>query len=264
MGLNKALAFSCMSLMLVFAGAAKADTFSNGQFVTYGQGDWGQGGVADPLLTANYDSVYASTSEVLIVGSLSPGLFAMAFTGAGASDVLAYIPSLGIPGPLTASLTNPTSSPSGIFGGDVVALTLDVDFNNAGFLHGTSTLPFGNLVLTNLSSFVSPGGTFDLSALNGLTVSQFLADANTCLGGGLCPGSLDAVDGLTEDLLGSFDNGTVSTFADTNLALPSSVTTAPEPSSLLLLAPGLAGLGFLRRRRSDGRLCKTNAHSALF
>jgi hypothetical protein len=165
----------------------------------------------------------------------------------GASDVLAYIPSLGMPGPLTASLTNPTSSPSGIFGGDVVALTLDVDFNNAGFLHGTSTLPFGDLVLTNLSSFVSPGGTFDLSAVNGLTVSQFLADANTCLGGRLCPGSLDAVDGLTEDLLGSFDNGTVSTFSDTNLALPATAT-APEPASLLLLVPGrLAGIALLRR-----------------
>lgn len=234
MGFNKLVAFS---LMLACAGTAKADGFLTGQFVTYGQGDWGSGGPASSLLSANYDTVYASTSEVLIVGVTgNPSQFGMAFTSSSA--VTAYIPSLGAPGPLTASLTNPTSSPSGIFGGDVVALKLDIDFSNAGLL-GTSSVPFGDLVLTDLSSFVSPDGTFDLSALNGLTVNQFLGDANTCLAAGQCL-SVDAIDGLTEDLLGSFDGGTVSTFADDHLALPGSTTPAPEPSSLLLLASALA------------------------
>jgi hypothetical protein len=46
----------------------------------------------------------------------------------------------------------------------------------------------------------------------------------------------------------AFFAGTPDAFADDHLALPATAT-APEPSSLLLLAPGLAGLAFLRRRR---------------
>ena len=242
MGLNKALAFSCMALTLACAGAAKADTFSTGQFVTYVQGDWAQGGVANSLLAADYNTVYASTSEVLIVGVVGvPGQFNMAFTGE--DTVAGYLPFIGTPAALTASFTNPTSTGTGIFGGDVVALKLNVDFSSAGFLSGTSSIPFGDLVLTNF-----PGVTGSVTSLNGLTVSQFLLDvADPCLAGDACPAGLDNVAMVTNELNSTFDRGTVSTFADDHLALPSSVTPAPEPSSLVLLAPALASLAFLRR-----------------
>jgi hypothetical protein len=205
MGLNKALAFSCMSLMLACAGAAKADTFSNRQFVTEDEGNWGTGGVAASLLAADFNSVFAPSNDVLVAGVVgTPGQFFMAFSGAGAVQV--YLPAAGNPGPLTASLSNPRSSPSGIFGGDVVALTVNVDFSTAGFL-GTPGMPFGDLVLANLPSFDG--------SLNGLTGSQFLALANSCLGGGSCgTAGLDNVAGITDDLNGAFDDGTVSTFAD--------------------------------------------------
>jgi len=85
-----------------------------------------------------------------------------------------------------------------------------------------------------------------LSGLNGLTVSQFLAIANTCLGDGSCPYGLNNVAGITDELDASFPGGTVSTFADSNLALPSSVT--PEPSSLLLFGTSLLGLVPFRRK----------------
>ena len=48
---------------------------------------------------------------------------------------------------LAGAAGGPTSSPSGSFGGDVLVLRLNVDFSDAGFLHGTSKIPFGNLVL---------------------------------------------------------------------------------------------------------------------
>jgi hypothetical protein len=231
------LAFSAISLTLACAGQAKADPdFKPMQFVTYSQNDWGSGAVAPSLLSADYDAVFTAENEVLIVGSVSPGLYNLAFTSA--SNVTDYLPTVGTPAPLTTSLTNPTSSSSGGFGGDVVALTLNVDFSATGFLHGASSIPFGNLLLTNFS-----GG---LSGLDGLTVSQFLAVANTCLGDGSCPYGLYNVATITDDLNFSFESGTPSAFADYNLALPATPT--PEPSTLLLLGSGLASLGFLRRR----------------
>lgn len=121
-------------------------------------------------------------------------------------------------------------------GGDVTALELNVAFSNAGLL-GTSSVPFGDLVLTNFT-----GG---LSEFSGLTVSEFLALAETCLGDGSCPSGAGNVDGLAGNLSFSFALGTVTAFADDHLTLLATTASMPEPSSLLLLAPGLAIIGFL-------------------
>src|SRR5207249_1983091 len=105
----------------------------------------------------------------IIIGN-NGGPFSIKFTSSTA--VMSYLPANGTPGPLKSSATNPVSTASGTLGGQVLALKLNVDFSNAGILPSG----FGNLTLCNTGT-----------SLDGKTVSQILAIANTALGGGPLP-----------------------------------------------------------------------------
>jgi hypothetical protein len=67
-----------------------------------------------------------------------------------------------------------------VFGGEVSALKLNVDFADAGLIHGAAAIRFGDLLVSNLTA------TPDL---NGLTVRGVLATLNTALSGGGTPRS---------------------------------------------------------------------------
>jgi hypothetical protein len=204
-------------LVAVFNHKTQATNFTNGDFTTYVQADWGD--VPTPtngawVLENNYDTVYASTGGVLEMGIGGASGFSMVFTGA--SELLSYLPAVGADGPLTSDLLNPTSTSSGAFGGDVVALKLNIDFSDAGLLPSNLGLPFGDLVLKN---FTPPPGAL---GINRLMVRQFSAIVNTVLGGGSYTGySIATLDSITDGINGSFSQGSVDAYATNHLAVPS-------------------------------------------
>ena len=211
-------------LVAVFNHKAQATNFTNGDFTTYVQADWGD--VPTPtngawVLENNYDTVYASTGGVLEMGIGGASGFSMVFTGA--SELLSYLPAVGADGPLTSDLLNPTSTSSGAFGGEVTALKLNIDFSDAGVLPGNLGIPFGDLVLENFS-----GG--QLSPLNGLTVRQFSAGVNSLLGGGIFfifkhnftyhTADIATLDTITDNLNGIFGEGAATDYANAHLVVP--------------------------------------------
>ncbi len=185
---------------------------------------------AATLLTNDFNTVYAGTFDELTVGST----YTMSFDSASAVE--AYLPASGTPGPLVANLLDQTTSSSGSFGGDVVALTLDVNFSSAGFLTGSSGYSFGSLVITGFPA---------LTGIEGITVGQFLGQLDTLLGGGSPSDgyTIDELDPIAIELENSFTDGIPSTFAQDNLLPPpTTVVPTPEPSGVLLLGVAMLGL----------------------
>ena len=220
-----------LALSIACGSAAHADTWQVGGLTTYIQNSWGGDPANDAgaaLLNASFDTVYGATFGVT-VGSTSG--FTMSFTDA--DSVRADLPSIGPFAALNGTTLNPVSTASGAFGGEVLSLEFNVDFSDAGLLPASSGLRFGDLILENFAT---------LPALNGLTVREFLADANTCLGGGAClynPSDLDFENAFVS-LNAAFADGTPIPFAQAHLVAPTSAGAVPEPSSWLFLIPAVA------------------------
>ncbi len=176
--------------------------WKDGDVKTYGQGSWSTDPAVNAIVVAHFFNVYLFF-EVGIPGSAG---FSMTFN----DDVhlTAYLPASGVPGRLTADLNDPISSSSGAFGGDVSALKLNVDFADAGFTSGSAPVRFGDLTICGLTT--TPG-------YNGSSVRQYLAAANTALGGGAAAYSYVDLDALTANLNVSFDGGSATSFAQDHL-----------------------------------------------
>src|SRR5271170_2197389 len=235
------LKLSFMVLVLSLAGvrAARADSWSTGAFTTYDQAEWGDPTLAaGALLADGYGTVYASTGDLFDIGNASTGFF-IEFTGE--FHLGDFLPASGAFEPLNTDLEDPTTTPAGIFAGEVAGLKLNIDFSAAGLLPGTSGLNFGNLVLTGL--------TGANSGLNGLTVSQFLSLNDTALGGGDTGFTPADLESQLAELNNAFDDGQPDSFAQDHLVAPSSSAAMPEPSTLMLLAIGIFGVAFVAKKR---------------
>ncbi|HWH57280.1 MAG TPA: hypothetical protein VN682_06600 [Terriglobales bacterium] len=182
-------------LALACSRAAHANAWSPGQVITYGEFDWATGGSASSLLADHYLAVYP-TATVLTGQPI--GGFVDIFDNP--ATISAYLPTVGSgsDASLDSDYIDPASDSSGSLGGSVLALELGVDFSDAGVTLGSSDIPFGDLVLENVALVPSA---------DGLTVRQFLADANTDLGGGTSPFTVVQADELALGLAEAFDGG---------------------------------------------------------
>jgi hypothetical protein len=180
-------------------GGCPPGAFCNGQYCTYSQGGYGGPGAPFQLLNNNFAAVFPSGVEV---GTPGAGGNSMRFTSAAA--VQAYLPAGGPSGALTGDLVNPVSSSSGVFGGQVLTLKINVAFSDFGATPN-STGNFGDLYYCN------PG-----DSLHGMTVRQILAALETALGGGGLPSghTFDSLNTLANNLnINAFHECEVGPFA---------------------------------------------------
>jgi hypothetical protein len=175
--------------------------FVAGDFCTYTQGGWGSkpsGNNPGSILANNFSTVYP---QGVSVGYTGIGGKTKLFQGA--TNVESYLPAGGTANKLGTNYVNPRSTTSGIFGGQVLALQLNVDLNDDGIIDGTDG-SIGDLRLCNTGT-----------SLDGETITEILAAANVALGGGARPTGYTyaTLNDLVTKLNEAFDNCNVSTWA---------------------------------------------------
>jgi len=166
-----------------------------GEFCTYTMGGWGSGcpdSQADDMMSTQpgcmrdhyFDEVFpngVTIGDPAGVGAVSPTLFAAKFTSALAVEN--FLPSGSTACVLTADVTNPASqSAGGVLGGQILALTLNLEFSCHGVFTDLGLLPsvgcYADYVIPEDCGLSE--GCSD-SKFAGLTVSEFLAIANLAL-----------------------------------------------------------------------------------
>lgn len=185
----------------------------------HGWGDEPTAFNAGGILDDSFRFVYAAFS-ILELGIAGAGGFSHIFTSASAIEN--YLPALGTPGALIADQVDASSTASGVFGGDVTALRLNVDFTESFFAGpapssiealtpvATPRTPFGDYTLCNFTS---------LPQLNGLKVREFLGIVETLLGGGTAIYDITQLRPVTADLNTSFSDGVRSPWAADHIVL---------------------------------------------
>ena len=167
------------AVLMALAAPALAQ-FQNGDFCTYTQGGWGSVPQGN-----NPGTILRDSTIFTFPVSVGTG-YSMTFKTADA--ITAYLPAGSKPKPLTMNYENPPTTSSGVFGGQVLALQLNVTLDPAGF---------GGLVIINTGTF------FD-----GMTVGDVLEAANLALGGGALPSgyTIPKLNDLVSFLNQDFDN----------------------------------------------------------
>lgn len=166
--------------------------YNNGEcdlngYVTFTQGGWGnKNGTPGQIRDQYFDDVFPTG---LVVGN------GYTLTLTSAQAVKDFLPQGSTPLALTQNYVDPGSGNITVFAGQVVALAMNVYFDQAGKI-GTNSTDLGNLVIES-------------GAFAGMSVFEFLDLAETALGGGNTGYSLSAINDAATALNENFDNGTV-------------------------------------------------------
>ncbi len=155
---------------------------------TFTQGGWGSKGNSTPggIRDTHFDAVFPTYAEM---GGIKTAKFNTA------KSVEDFLPAGGPSNSFTMNYTDPTSTSAGVLGGQVLALLLNVKYDEAGFL-GSNPLKLKDLIIAS--------GTFA-----GMTVNDFLAIANTAIGGGVTGYTYSQINAAATAINENFDNGTV-------------------------------------------------------
>jgi protocatechuate 3,4-dioxygenase beta subunit len=141
---------------------------------------------AKSLLISKFNTVFPSGMKL---GGISSGYKA---TFSSASAVLAFLPQVGTAGAFNSNYTNPTSTSAGVFAGNLAALELNVEFNDAGFLGHTSTTKLKNLVVAS-------------GPMKDYKVHEVLSMAHKAIGGASTPFSITVLDNVVESINANFN-----------------------------------------------------------
>jgi hypothetical protein len=176
------------------------------------------------FLQSQWPGIQGSTTLGALMGDLgnvtigTGGSYTATWNSTAAVET--YLPAGGASGALSSSLTDPTSTSAGHFGGEVLALQLNDDLGVSGLqVKGNAASNFGNLLLCGTGT-----------PLDGMKVSDILAIANTAVGGGGLPAdctgqgtcSFKTLDTLLQHLNVSFQQCNVTGFALNHLVEGSS------------------------------------------
>lgn len=157
-------------------------------YTTYTQGGWGSPSNSTPgqVRDLHFDTVFP--------GGLTIGTnFTLTLTDAAA--VKAFLPSGSTASALDANYTDPGNSYKNILAAQVVAMTLNVEYDAAGKI-GTNGTDLGNLVFAS-GDFI------------GMSVYDFLVIANKALGGENTGYTFSQINDAATAVNENFDNGTV-------------------------------------------------------
>lgn len=194
--------------------------FTPGDYCTFSQGGWGatpHGNNPGALLAGSFYTVYSSPTGVQIGGDATNNASPYGIQFTAAQNIESYLPAGGKPGSatsgsLTADFVNPvgtTNTGAGVFGGQVLALRLNVDFSAAD-IPSTPDSGLGNLTLKN----------YNPTSLNGKTVAEISAAAELALSTGILPSgfTFSSLNDLITNINEAFDGcTTVSQFAEDHL-----------------------------------------------
>ncbi|MBU2585222.1 MAG: CIA30 family protein, partial [Bacteroidetes bacterium] len=126
----------------------------------------------------------------LIIGSNGSG-YQIKFTSSNA--VKNFLPQSGVPYALDQSYINPVSTPAGQFAGHILALALNIVYNDAGLLGHSSTTKLGNLVVGS-------------GPLKDFKVYEVLNIVNKALGGTVSPFDMGTLNNVVKKINENFDN----------------------------------------------------------